>query len=119
EKVLGADERRKELEYELFLALRERVAAESARLLGLARRLADLDALLALAETAVRWRWARPEVDDSDVLDIRGGRHPVVEASLQDARFVPNDVRLDREERQLIVLTGPNMSGKSTIMRQT
>jgi DNA mismatch repair protein MutS len=117
-RVLGADERRKQLEYELFVSLRDRVAAASARLAVLARRLAALDALSALAETAERARWCRPTITDEPVLDIRGGRHPMVEAALRDERFVPNDVRLD-PDRQLVVVTGPNMSGKSTVMRQT
>jgi DNA mismatch repair protein MutS len=118
EKVLGADERRQQLEYALFVALRERVAAHADRLLGLARSLAELDALAALAEVARRWDWSCPEVVDEPVLDLSAARHPVVEASLRDERFVPNDCRLDAEDRRLIVLTGPNMSGKSTVMRQ-
>lgn len=118
DQVLGADERRKQLEYELFVALRQRVAAHSARLAALARCLADLDALAALAEVAVQHRWCRPQVVDEAVLRIDGGRHPMVEAALTEERFVPNDVDLG-DARQLIVLTGPNMSGKSTVMRQT
>ncbi len=118
EKVLGADERRKGLEYSLFTELRARVADHSARLISLARRLAGLDALSALAEVAVKYRWCRPEVEDSLCLNIEQGRHPVVEQNLEEERFVPNDLALDTTERQLIILTGPNMSGKSTIMRQ-
>ena len=118
EKVLGADERRKDLEYSLFVALRSRVAEHSARMISLARRLAALDALCALAEVAVRYRWCRPEIEDSTRLEIDAGRHPVVEQTLEEERFVPNDLQLDTSERQLIILTGPNMSGKSTIMRQ-
>lgn len=118
EKVLGADERRKALEYALFVALRERVQQAGARLSGLARTLAGLDVLANLAEVAERHRWCRPEVVDAPVLEVTAGRHPVVEAFLDDERFVPNDVHLDAATRQLIVLTGPNMAGKSTIMRQ-
>jgi len=118
EKVLGADERRKELEYQLFVELRERVASASPRLLALARHLAALDVLSDLAEVAVRERWTRPEVDEGTAIDIRGGRHPVVEALMTEERFVPNDTALDTEARQLIILTGPNMAGKSTVMRQ-
>lgn len=118
ERVLGADERRKELEYQLFIELRDRMVAETGRLLALARKLAALDVLGNLAEVAERYRWVRPEVVEREVLDIRGGRHPVVEALLDEERFVPNDVQLDAFGRQLIVLTGPNMSGKSTVMRQ-
>ncbi|MCO4747760.1 MAG: DNA mismatch repair protein MutS [Proteobacteria bacterium] len=118
ERVLGADERRKDLEYQLFSELRGRVAAESARLLALGRSLAELDVQSALARVAVRYRWTQPEVDASTDLVIEAGRHPVVEAMLDEERFVPNDVVLDADQRHFIVLTGPNMSGKSTVMRQ-
>jgi DNA mismatch repair protein MutS len=118
ERVLGADERRKRLEYSLFVALRERMLEHGARLTTLARSLASLDVLASLAEVAVRQDWVRPVVDDSFALDIVAGRHPVVETMLDEDRFVPNDVTLDVDSRQLIVLTGPNMAGKSTIMRQ-
>jgi len=117
ERVLGADERRKELELELFRQLRERVADHAARLLELSQQLAGLDALGALSEVAVRERWCRPEVDGSLELEIVGGRHPMVEAALAEDRFVPNNISLG-PERALIVLTGPNMSGKSTVLRQ-
>ncbi|NCG21946.1 MAG: DNA mismatch repair protein MutS [Rhodobacterales bacterium] len=118
ERVLGADERRKGLEYELFSELRTRVGAHLERLLTLATKLASLDVLCALADCAVRYRWVRPHVEDSTQLHIVAGRHPVVEASMVEERFVPNDIDLNTSDRQLIVLTGPNMSGKSTIMRQ-
>jgi DNA mismatch repair protein MutS len=117
EKVLGADERRKSLEYALFVELRDRVAAAGARLSALARSLASLDVLATFAELADRHRWCRPELTDELELVLEGARHPVVEATMGAGEFVPNDVRLDAE-RQLIVLTGPNMSGKSTTMRQ-
>jgi len=117
EKVLGADERRKDLEYQLFVDLRGRVARHSARLLALARALSELDVLAALAEVATRWRWVRPEVDESRVIALEAARHPVVEAQLDEEAFVPNDCLLD-PDRRLIILTGPNMSGKSTVMRQ-
>jgi DNA mismatch repair protein MutS len=118
ERLAGADVRRKGLEYQLFVALRERVAKHGARLLALARQLADLDALAALAEVAVRRRWCRPVLADDLTLEIEAGRHPVVEAHLPEGRFVANDVRLDPATRRFIVLTGPNMAGKSTILRQ-
>jgi DNA mismatch repair protein MutS len=118
EKVISATERRVRLEIELFNELRQRVSAQAMRLAELARRLATLDVLANLAEVAVQRRWIRPEMTDELHLDIVGGRHPVVEAFLEDAAFVPNDMRLDAGSRRLIVLTGPNMSGKSTIMRQ-
>lgn len=117
EKVLGADERRKSLEYGLFADLRTRISEHGVRLSQLARELAELDVLAALAEVAEVHRWTRPTWNTEGVLAVREGRHPVVEAALRDEPFVPNDVHLDRE-RRLIILTGPNMSGKSTIMRQ-
>jgi DNA mismatch repair protein MutS len=117
DKVLGADERRRELELELFRALRERVGQASPRLHALARQLSDLDALASLAEVAAKSRWVRPVVDDSLDLDLTAARHPMVEAALVDDRFVPNDLHLD-PGRRLVVLTGPNMAGKSTVLRQ-
>src|SRR5690606_7691596 len=117
-KVLGAEERVVEREYELFTQLRDAVAAQAAAIQAAARRIATLDALAALAEVAVANNWCRPEVDEGDVIDIRAGRHPVVEAMHRETGFVPNDTRLDRTEQQLIVLTGPNMAGKSTYLRQ-
>lgn len=117
ERVLGADDKRKALEYELFCELRGRVAAECDRLFTLARAVAWIDVIAALAEVAVSQRFVRPLVDDSGVIEITDGRHPVVEASLTGERFVPSSLRLD-PERRLIILTGPNMAGKSTVMRQ-
>ena len=118
ERVLGADERRKALEYELFVALRERVAEQGERLSALARELAAIDVLANLAEIGVRHRWVRPELAAEPVIEVTAGRHPVVEALLLEERFVPNDTALDTRQRQLVILTGPNMAGKSTIMRQ-
>lgn len=117
-RVLGADEKAVELEYSLFVGVRERVAEASGSLLGVARAVAELDTLAGFAETAVRGSYVRPAVDDSDVVSIRSGRHPVVERIQGGATFVPNDCVLDCEENQLHVITGPNMSGKSTALRQ-
>lgn len=118
-KILGADERRFELEYALFCDLRDRVGTHAERIKSLARALAELDCLIALAEVAARYDYVRPRVDRSGVLDIVEGRHPVVERTMGPReRFVSNDVRLDAESCQLLILTGPNMAGKSTIMRQ-
>jgi len=117
ESVLGADERRKALEYELFVQLRERVAAHSPRLQRLARVVAYVDVIAGLAELAVANRYCRPVVDDSDCLELVASRHPVVETMGMEERFVPNDVTLSGEKR-LAILTGPNMAGKSTVMRQ-
>ena len=117
QKVLGADERLIERELELFETLRERVAAEAPRILDTARALATLDVLAGLAETATLCNYTKPLVDDGDDLVAVDLRHPVVER-LAAGDFVPNDVRLNGTTHQLVVLTGPNMGGKSTYLRQ-
>ncbi|MBV9774275.1 MAG: DNA mismatch repair protein MutS [Gemmatimonadetes bacterium] len=117
EKVLGAEERIAALEQRLFAELRARVAREVPRIQGTAERVAALDVIAALAEVAVRREYVRPVVDDGYALEIHGGRHPVVETMMPREEFIPNDVRLDREAR-VMVLTGPNMAGKSTVLRQ-
>ena len=118
EKVLGADERILEREIELFAQLRERVAAEAVRIQDTARALGTLDSLAGLAETATLANYIKPHVHDGDELAIADGRHPVVERRCSGA-FVPNDVALDGNSSQLVILTGPNMGGKSTYLRQT
>ncbi|HEX2211172.1 MAG TPA: DNA mismatch repair protein MutS, partial [Longimicrobium sp.] len=117
EKVLGAEERIGALEQRLFAELRETVAREVRRIQRVAENVASLDVLATLAEVAVRRDFARPEVDEGTVLEIRGGRHPVVETMMPREDFIPNDVRLDGDAR-VMILTGPNMAGKSTILRQ-
>jgi DNA mismatch repair protein MutS len=117
-KILSADERRIAIETEIFEKLRAEVAAQSARLLSLAARVAAADALAALAEVAHRSGYCRPIVDDSGVIDIADGRHPVVERLAAAGGFVPNDVRLDTDGEQILIVTGPNMAGKSTLIRQ-
>jgi DNA mismatch repair protein MutS len=117
-KVLHAQERIESLELELFGELRSRIASESARLQSVARATAQLDTLAGLAEVAARGDFCRPTVDEGRELRIVGGRHPVVERSLVDTRFVPNDTRLEAGARSVAVLTGPNMGGKSTYLRQ-
>src|SRR5581483_10983638 len=117
-KILHADERRLELELAAFEKLRAEVAAAAPRLLALAESTARLDALVSLAEVAHRNGYCRPEIDDSLVIDISDGRHPVVERLAADGKFVPNDVLLDPDDAQMHILTGPNMAGKSTAMRQ-
>ena len=118
EKVLGADERRRALEHGLFTAIRSELAVTVPRLQALARAVAELDVVASLAEVASDLRYIRPEVDDSTVLDIEGGRHPVVEQQELGEAFVPNDLDLGSAGRRLLIVTGPNMSGKSTVMRQ-
>ncbi len=117
-KVLGAEEQLVELEYNLFQQLRLQTAAEGRRIQQSANALAALDALLALADLAHDRNYIRPTVDDSGVLNIEAGRHPVVEGMPLKEAFVPNDVVLDNEKNQLLIITGPNMAGKSTFMRQ-
>jgi len=112
--IMRVEEARGELEYELFEALRERVAAHAELLQDAGRAIAEVDALASLADHAARNDWTRPELTDGDALHVEAGRHPVVETTTE---FVPNDLHLDRDRRFLIV-TGPNMSGKSTYMRQ-
>jgi DNA mismatch repair protein MutS len=120
EKVLGADERIVEREIEIFDAVRGRVASEAPRIQDTARALASLDVLAALAETAALQNYTKPLVHAGDELAATDARHPVVERSLGDNAdaFVPNDVTLDSAGHQLIILTGPNMGGKSTYLRQ-
>jgi DNA mismatch repair protein MutS len=117
EKVLGADERILERELEIFEELRKAVAAEAPRIQDTGRGLATLDVLAGLAETAVICNFAKPHVHDGDEYVVSEGRHPVVERFASDP-FVPNDIDLNGAERQLIILTGPNMGGKSTYLRQ-
>jgi len=118
-KVLGAEERRLELEYRLFCTIRNDLAAQSNRILGTARALAEIDFLCSLAETAQSHAYHRPLIDESEVIHIREGRHPVIERGLPSGKFVPNDILLDQDEQEILIITGPNMAGKSTILRQT
>ena len=116
--VLGADEKRVGLERALFDGLRDRVLAQAAALRSAADALASTDALTSLARIAAENGYCRPVVDDSDVLELEKSRHPVVERRVSAEPFVPNDLLLDRTRSQLVVLTGPNMAGKSTLLRQ-
>ncbi|MFH1909003.1 MAG: DNA mismatch repair protein MutS [Chloroflexota bacterium] len=115
--VLNAEERIRELELRLFREVCATLAKSTARLLDTARALADLDVCAALAEVAALGGYCRPEVREDDVLDIKEGRHPVVEQISQGERFVPNDVTIEKGE-VVRIITGPNMSGKSTYLRQ-
>ncbi|MBQ8683313.1 MAG: DNA mismatch repair protein MutS [Clostridia bacterium] len=117
-RVLGAKERSFSLEYQLFTQLREMVAAQLVRVQKTADAIARLDVLISFAEVAVQQNYCRPEVDLSGRIQILGGRHPVVEA-LSNSPFVPNDTALDNGENRVALITGPNMAGKSTYMRQT
>ena len=117
-KILGADERAKQLEYEEFIKLRQAVADEIDRLQQCAESLATLDVLLGLAELAQLHQHTRPIIDESRDLHISNGRHPVLEQTLVDEKFVPNDTIIEECSSRLILLTGPNMAGKSTYIRQ-
>src|SRR5262245_22659942 len=117
-RVLTAQERIEGLEYEMFVALRDEVTRAAPRLRATAAALATLDALAAFAEAASLNGYRRPIVDDALRLRIVEGRHPVVERLLENERFVPNDCLMDVESRQILILTGPNMGGKSTYLRQ-
>ena len=116
--ILEAEERMVVLEFELFTALRERIAAETPRLQRLAGVLAQIDALQSFAEVSAANLYTRPDIRQSGDLLIAEGRHPVVEAVLPDGRYVPNDVRLGADDGTVLLITGPNMAGKSTYMRQ-
>ncbi len=117
-KILGADERSKKLEYEEFVKLRQAVANEIDRLQECSDALATLDVLLGLTELAQLHQHTRPTLDDSRDLIINNGRHPVLEQTLIDEKFVPNDSLMEADSSRLILLTGPNMAGKSTYIRQ-
>jgi DNA mismatch repair protein MutS len=117
-KVLGAEERLVELEYSLFQEVRLKTAAEGRRVQQSADVVAALDALIALADLAHDRNYVCPTIDDSGIISIEAGRHPVVEGMPLKEAFVPNDVELDNETNQLLIITGPNMAGKSTYMRQ-
>ncbi len=118
-KILTAKDRLVELEHDLFLELRTQVAGAAGRIRSAADVVAQVDALASLAETAARLDYRRPEMQQERRLEIRDGRHPVVEVLGGQERFVPNDTVLDSRQRQILILTGPNMGGKSTFLRQT
>jgi DNA mismatch repair protein MutS len=117
-RILGAQERAVALEYELFLEVRAAVLERTDSLLRSAAALAALDALASFADRALALGYARPVMTDGDTLRIRDGRHPVIETLPEAERFVPNDTLLDGRENQLAIITGPNMAGKSTYIRQ-
>ena len=117
-KIIGAKERSVALEYQVFSAVREEISAQLERLQKTAKSIASLDVLASLAQTAAVNNYVCPVIGNDGVIEIKDGRHPVVEALLDDAPFVPNDTRLDLEDNRCAIITGPNMAGKSTYMRQ-
>ena len=116
--VLTASERVTAMEYELFTQLRELVGAQMGRIQATASLVAELDTLCSFAAAAVKGNYCRPEVDEGGVIEIHDGRHPVVERVLRDSLFVPNDTYMGEQENRVAIITGPNMAGKSTYMRQ-
>lgn len=118
-RILGAEERALRLENVILASLRDEVLSRTPLLQTIAQNIAELDVFIGLAEVADRHRYTKPVVDDSDTLVIREGRHPVLEEVLPSGTLVPNDVTLNGSDPAIIILTGPNMSGKSTYLRQT
>ena len=116
--ILGAEDKLNSLEYDIFQEVRAFAAENSSRVMKDAHLIAELDCYLSLATVASRNRYVKPEVDTSDVIDIKNGRHPVVEQFVKDTYFVPNDAYLDTKDNRTMLITGPNMAGKSTYMRQ-
>lgn len=118
-KVISAQDKRLELEYTLFCSIRSQLAAQSPRILRVSSLLAQLDFLSCLAEVATGNNYRKPVVEYGEDIEIVEGRHPVIEKSLPKGRFVPNDVTLNQKDEEVIIITGPNMAGKSTVLRQT
>lgn len=118
EKILGAQGKSQELEYEIFQKVREDVKRDTALIQRIAQAVARLDVVTSLALVALKNDYVRPEVNDSDAIQIEEGRHPVIEQMTTGERFVPNDALLDNHENQILIITGPNMAGKSTFLRQ-
>jgi len=118
EEIVTAQERMQKLEYDLFVALRERISNEARRIQQTANALATLDVLLALAEVAATKDYCKPAIDDAGEIHVRDGRHPVVEDLMPRGDFVPNDIALDPAGASMLIVTGPNMAGKSTYLRQ-
>lgn len=116
ETILGAEEKIVDIEYNLFSDIRCEVASQVARLQNIAHTLSEIDVIQSLADVACRENYIKPEISNDGILEIKEGRHPVVEKMLQ--QFVPNDTYLDIDENRLSIITGPNMAGKSTYMRQ-
>ncbi|MDE6874855.1 MAG: DNA mismatch repair protein MutS [Lachnospiraceae bacterium] len=119
DKILNAEEKLTALEYELFSEIRDKIAGEVARIQRTAKAVAKLDVFASLAFVAERGRFVRPQVNTEGVIEIKEGRHPVVERMLDNDAFVANDTYLDNDTHRLAIITGPNMAGKSTYMRQT
>lgn len=117
--ILGAEDKLYALEYELFCEVRDKVGAEVVRIQKTAKAVAALDVFASLALVAQRNNFVRPKINENGVLDIKNGRHPVVEQMIENDMFIANDTYLDNQKKRISIITGPNMAGKSTYMRQT
>ena len=116
--ILGAEDRLFVLEYDLFCEIREKIALEVVRIQSTAKAVAQIDVLAALAYVAYKNNFVRPEINEKGIIDIKNGRHPVVERMMRDDLFIANDTYLDNQNNRISIITGPNMAGKSTYMRQ-
>ena len=119
DKILGAEEKIKNIEYQIFEEIRKRVAEEGKRILKMAGIISEIDVLSTLSEVASRYDYTCPDINEGDTIEIIDGRHPILEKIIEGERFVPNDTCLDSHNNQIMIITGPNMAGKSTYMRQT
>ncbi len=117
--ILGAEDKLKNLEYSLFVGIRQQIAGQVERIQKTAKALAMLDVFLSLATVAEKNQYVRPNINEKGLIDIRDGRHPVVEEMMKDHEFISNDTLLDQNKNRMSIITGPNMAGKSTYMRQT
>ena len=118
DRILGAEERAIRLENEIVRSLRDRILEKSYEIKRIAEKIAEIDLLASLAEVAIKRKYVMPEIREDGRIEIKDGRHPVVEATLRDESFVPNDTFMDLQDNRIFIITGPNMSGKSTYLRQ-
>ena len=116
--MLNAEERRAALEYRIFNQVRAEVAEHHQDLQATARQLATIDSIINLSEIAVQYNYTRPMLNPEGVIHIEDARHPVIEKMIAGERFVPNSIHMDNQGEQILIITGPNMAGKSTILRQ-
>ena len=117
--ILGAEDKLGTLEFELFRTVRDTISGEIDRIQRTAQSIAKIDALESLAYVADHNHYCQPKINEKGRISIKNGRHPVVESMMHDNEFVPNDTDLDQDENRIMIITGPNMAGKSTFMRQT
>ncbi len=118
DKILGSEEKMVELEYKIFIDIRDSIKSEIERIQATSKLIANIDVLNSLSEASYENNYVKPSVNTKGIIDIKNGRHPVVEKVLENEQFVPNDTLLDKDENRLSIITGPNMAGKSTFMRQ-